>query len=183
MFEGQRAVYTVANVGDGQSFGVEAVYAGNITKWWRVNASLNYYKSMVDASAINDAYSSNFWSWMGRVNSNWTIADGFDLQATGFYRGAMETNQGTMLPMWFVDLGAKKDILQKRASISLRVSDIFKTMKFRMESFGEGVEINHLFERESRQVYLTLSYRLNNYKQQRQNGGGGGLNMDGGGMF
>jgi len=44
------------------------------------------------------------------------------------------------------------------------MQDIFGTMKFQGTSYGEGFRSVFKFQREPRVIQLTLSYKLNNFK-------------------
>ena len=85
-----------------------------------------------------------------------------DIQVIGNYRAPMVQLQGTMEAMYFADLAMKKDIFKKKASISLRFSDIFKTQQFNMKRNAENYSIDMLRGRDSRSVSLGFTYRFGN---------------------
>ena len=59
--------------------------------------------------------------------------------------------------------------------------DIFGTVKRDFTNIGENFEQHILMQREPRVVTLTLSYRINNYRDGGDRRGGGGGDMDFGG--
>ena len=85
----------------------------------------------------------------------------FILQITGFYNGPMVTPQGEMKPMYSFDAAIKKDFLKNnKLSLSVRVSDIFNTLKFDMTSQGSNFNGEMIRKRETRVGYISLIYRI-----------------------
>jgi hypothetical protein len=70
--------------------------------------------------------------------------------------------------MYWADISARYDFMKGKASLSLRISDIFDTRIFKRESWGEVFRIVSENIRESRVGYIGFSYRINNYKRQRE---------------
>ena len=84
--------------------------------------------------------------------------------------------QGRMAALWNIDLGARKSFFKKALTVSLRVSDIFNSRQTHVISYGqtgnkEDIEDYSYYsadsrtKRDSRQVWLTVSYNISNYKQ------------------
>jgi len=71
------------------------------------------------------------------------------LQLLGNYNAEVIMPQGKTKPVYSVDAAFKKDFLDGDLSLTLRVSDIFKTMKYDSETIGKGFILNSLNRRES----------------------------------
>ena len=169
--DGEVAVLTFENISDGYSFGAEVVAAGSISKMVRLNGSINLYKTVLDAGDLGDEFDANYFSYMARLSANVTPMKGFDIQFMINYRGPSKSNQGKIYPFFFSDLAFKKDVLKQRASVGLRVSDLFNTLQFKYDTTGEGIEITGLHKRQTRAAYLTFTYKLNNYKFRERKSG------------
>ncbi|MCL2132382.1 MAG: outer membrane beta-barrel family protein, partial [Lentimicrobiaceae bacterium] len=76
--------------------------------------------------------------------------------------------QGKMSAIWGIDLGVRKSFLNKSLSVSLRVSDIFNTRQSSVTSVGTGYTSEMYRYRDSRQLWLTVTYSIQNYKSKRQ---------------
>ncbi|MDZ4205386.1 MAG: outer membrane beta-barrel protein, partial [Bacteroidales bacterium] len=57
--------------------------------------------------------------------------------------------------------------LDRKLSLSVRLSDIFNSRRFESESWGPGFNTKSLRKRDSRVFYVGVSYRINNYQQRR----------------
>ncbi|MDX5437194.1 MAG: outer membrane beta-barrel family protein, partial [Pontibacter sp.] len=111
--------------------------------------------------------------------STMTVWKDLDIQISGFYRAPMADIQGRMEQMFSTDLAMKKDVLKKKATVSLRISDVFNTRQFNFLSFGPGFRTESENRRQSRIIYLGFTYRINsddntrNRRRERGNDGGG----------
>ena len=74
-----------------------------------------------------------------------------------------------------MDISVKKDILKRKASIGVRVSDLFDTRMFRMEMDTPQFRDNFTRKRESRNVFVTFIWKFGSEeaaqkKQERKKG-------------
>jgi hypothetical protein len=104
------------------------------------------------------------------------------MQLTGYYRGPSVSAQGNQESMLFTNLSYRQDFMKKKLSATLSVRDVLGTAKFEGTSFGNDFKSTFKMQREPRVLMLTLSYKINNYKMDRQApgeepGGGGGDDM------
>ena len=99
------------------------------------------------------------------------------------YRGPEDGIQFNRSAMWMINVGSSLSVLKNKGTISFRVNDIFKGMKFQFESTQPYVQ-NGQFNWESRTAYLGFNYRFGGGKnkalqrKQRDNNekqGGGGM--------
>lgn len=166
------------NMNKSQSLGFDCIVSHEFFKQWRADANFSYFYYNIDGSVarfdnnnkpISDSsFSSNTNSWTLKINSTinlWGIAD---LQITGNYRSPIASAQGIRKSSYFVDMGIKMDILDKKGTISFRVSDVFNTQKWESESYGNGIESTSSFKRTSQTAFLGFTYRFNDYKRQKE---------------
>ena len=103
------------------------------------------------------------------------------MQLMGIYRGPTVSAQGKRDGMYFANASVKQDLFNNRLAATLQVQDIFGTMKYSGSSSGPNFENTFKFKRESQIVQLTLSYKINNFKQKAgkdgpdSSGGEGGM--------
>jgi hypothetical protein len=154
------------------------VITQTIAPWWKVNASANYY-NMKLYSDLLDERSSQGDNWSVRATSTWNIGKNVELQLNGNYRspsvsvgGSMRFwqtggGQGITEEMYWMDLGVRVNVFNKKGTITLRVSDLFNTMDFRSSTWGDNFTSNIERTRESRIIFLGFSYRINEYRARR----------------
>jgi outer membrane receptor protein involved in Fe transport len=187
----QAQPYNISNRND---YGLEVVLSSDLTNWWTVNGSANVYWQVTDPytltnenGAVETRQGVEALGLMGRVSSRMRLKGGINLQQMVFYRAPQNNLQGRSLSMTFVTLGASKEILNRKGTISLNVDDVFNTRKWRSELVFDDVVTSSEFQWRRRSVTLSFNYRLNqdsrnnrrdNRNQQRQDGGGGEDGME-----
>ena len=161
---------TFDNISKSKSYGLEFILSGSITKWWIINGSISYSRTEVSGNSSLGVLDNSGDAWSGKVMNSFNFKNLFDLQISYFYMGKMVQAQGTMDPLQILDVAVKKDFFHKIASLTLRVSDPFNAMRFRINSSGSDYNLNFDRKRDSRVMYLTLSVKLGTdpMKQQRR---------------
>jgi hypothetical protein len=81
-------------------------------------------------------------------------------QISGQYQPKRENIQGYSDPMYWFDLSVKKDILNKKGSLSLRFSDIFNTRERSSYTFTENYKQYSVNHRTSQSIILSFNYRF-----------------------
>ena len=146
-------------------------------KWWKLNNSFNFFKSVTDGEFDGISYDADDVSWFTRMVSRVTLPGGIDWQTTGFYMGPSEGAQSKREGMLSVNLAFSKDIFKENATIALNVSDLFNTRKRKSTSYSPTTESVGEFQWRQRQVMLNFTYRFNQKKKRERPQGG----YDGGG--
>jgi hypothetical protein len=99
-------------------------------------------------------------------------------QMNTIIRGPSITAQGDRDGMWGLNISARQDFFEKKFAATVQVRDIFDTMNFRYTQNGENFQTRNFRDRESQIVLLSLSYKINNYRQDRRRGEGGDFGGD-----
>ena len=161
---------TSLNLNRSQNYGLEVVVDQDITQWWKVNGTATFFQRTIQASAdIPGILTRTNRSWTGRVTSNFRPRRGTSIQVAVNYRSPFIVAQGTINSFFNVNIGVKQDVLNGRGTINLRVSDIFNTLQFQMDSFGPNFQSTTLGKRESRIGFIGFSYRLSRQKPKDRN--------------
>ncbi|MHC1708636.1 MAG: TonB-dependent receptor [Bacteroidales bacterium] len=164
-------VYNIStlNLSSGISYGIELVLDHQFYKWWRINANFSYFKTKINGDNVDNSLTNENYSWTSRVNNTFVLPYKLTLQLNGFYRGPMVNPQGTMKEMYAMDFAVRKEFWKDRASVSLRISDIFNTSAFRVENEGSNYYAEMERRRESRVAYLGFTYKIGkNGKSQKK---------------
>lgn len=176
--------YYTDNFDKDYSTGVEVTGNMSYKKWLIINASANVFHYRITGDLDGESIDRESTNWGGRLNSTFKIAENSRFQATAFFRGPSVSAQGESKAMFFSNFSYRHEFLDKKLSATLSMRDPFGTASFERESYGDTFKSNFRWEREPRVVMLTMSYKINNFKEDRRNnsGGGGGMNMEGGGF-
>lgn len=169
LVDSNTSMVTFENMAKAKSYGLEFVASGYLAKWWSLNGSISYFNTKVSGtSSIGTALDNSSNVWAGKLMSNFTFKDLFDIQFGYNYSGKMITATGSMDPMQTLDIAIKKDFFFKRLSLTLRVSDALNTQKFSIQSLSDDINIQSVRRRDSRNVFLTLTYRFGTEQQQER---------------
>ncbi len=169
MDENGIAYTTYENLNRGTSYGAEMVMSQQIFRWYRANATLSYFRQIVEGSGAMMEMRNDSYSWSFRMVNNLTFDKGWSAQINGFYRSPVVMLQGEMKEMYGADVAVRKNVLNNRGTITLRLSDIFNTQRFAMYNFGDNFTINTERFRDSRMLFVGFSYRINEMERRPQN--------------
>jgi outer membrane receptor protein involved in Fe transport len=171
---------TYQNINKSSNMGLEGVITQNITNWWRVNGSASYFSTELDAPTLQEAARKGN-SWNAKATSTWNIGRNFEIQLNGNYRSPMISAGGTGMrfmesgggqgrtdEMYWFDIGMRLQVLNRKGTITLRVSDVLKSMNYKAYTYGDNFTSNIERNRESRVVFLGFSYRINEFRQRRE---------------
>ena len=164
---------TWQNLNSGVNYGLEFIVDYQITKWWKINASINLYNSKIEGTELlnNESYEDFLWS--GKLSSYMTLPKNWTVQLSGQYRAPWLDLQTRMYASYWFDLAMKKDVLNKRGTISIRISDVFCTGGWGHETYTAQMNRISSSKRLSPYVTIGFSYKINNglkmNKRQQEN--------------
>lgn len=170
---------TYINLSHNESYGLEGVLTQTLTKWWRINTNYSYFYTKLHGDVSRGADEGT--AWTAKFTSFFTIGKNIDFQINGNYRSKvisaggsgrgffmMGGSQGETKEMYWIDLGARINVLKNRGAITLRVSDILKTQVHESNTWDTNFTSYSEFGRDSRVLYVGFSYKINNYKVRRE---------------
>ncbi|NOZ35162.1 MAG: TonB-dependent receptor [Chlorobi bacterium] len=177
-----KILYTFDNLDKEYAYGSEL--SGNLQffKWWNLYANINLYNFNLEGETAGETTKNNSYNYDGRINSTFMFTKNSRLQINGFYNAPTVTTQGNRKGFYIISAAYRQEFLKKKLSVVLRVNDIFKTGKYITDTEGLGFTSHNEMLREAPVFMLSLSYKINNYKQKR--GDRENMNdMDEGGMM
>jgi len=175
-------VTSYENLENSTNLGIELVGQVELFKWWNINANLNFYNQKMQANNIATGLQSSAWGGNARVSSNWKVTKTLGTQLNFNYWQPGWALQGTIDPFYSFDIGLRQELFKGKGDVGLRLSDVFNTRQFSINTIGEGFTQSNLWKRETRILYLSFSWRFGmEVKKQDRGGGshGGGGDMDG----
>ncbi len=159
---------TFENMSKGEDYGLELNISADYQKWLRMSADFSYYKTSIEGEKGLTKYNNEDYSWTSRFNFNIMLMRELSFQITGNYTGPTVQAQGTRDPMYSIDLGARYDILDRKATLTFRVSDIFDTMTYSGSTKGQNFDYDFDFKRQTRIAYIGFQYKINEGQQKRE---------------
>lgn len=159
---------STTNLNRDYSMGGEIMGNINVNKWLLINTSFTLYNYKLKGEVLGKSVDKESTNYSGRMNATIKFTPESRLQLTGFYRGPSVSAQGDQKGMVFTNLSYRQDFMKKKLSATLSVRDLLGTMRMQGTSYGENFKSTFKMTREPRVLMLTLSYKINNYKMDRQ---------------
>lgn len=159
---------TFENIAKENTYGLEFIVQSAFLKWWNNMLSFSYYSKDLKGNDGTQEITNSSSSWTAKLMSNISVPKIVDIQLAYNYFGKRIMLQGSMEPLQSFDIALRKDFFNKRLSIMFRIQDVFKTMKFNIESSGTGFESTFNHNRNSRVAFLTLTYKFGTEMQDKK---------------
>ncbi len=171
-------VQTYQNSNSSLAYGVEFTLRNTLVKNVTLTSNLNLYNSRVDASNIQEGLINEQFTWFLKENLMINMPKLFTLQINGEYKSraafspssgsgrfhgfmrSTNTAQGYTLPSWFVNVSIRKNIMKRKGSITLSVSDIFRSRQRGTHSESEFFIQDTWSLGNPQQVRLNFSYNF-----------------------
>ena len=181
-------VSTYANSNSSTAYGLELTVKNTFWQKIELTSNFNFYNSIVDAQNIEAGLKTEQFTWFVKENLTFKLPSNFTVQFSGSYQsrtafavesggggrggghggggwmgGPTNTAQGYSIPVWFVDFSVRKDLWNRKATITLNVQDIFRSRK--QGSYTESAFFTQdtWRRRDPQLVRLNFSYRFGKF--------------------
>lgn len=151
---------TSENLSNDQSAGLELIFSARAGKFFSGNISGNIFYNRIDATDLGYSNNKSIVSFSTNLNTTFTITKTTMLQLSANYRSARLTAQGKVYPRYLANLGVRQDLLKKKLSITLAVSDLFATNRYKTGFNTKFFNQSSLSKRDVRIFYIGASYRF-----------------------
>lgn len=159
---------TFKNLRSARAWGSDA--NGSLRLGQRFNGLANFgvVKLVTDGGNVDSNLSSDAIIWYARVNGSLNLNPKTAIQAMYLYRAPMKIERGRYSSSTTADISLRRQLSGDKASVSLRVSDPFNTMRFRLQ--GQDDYTTQIIERKfnTRALYLTFQYNFGQAPKIRQ---------------
>ncbi len=153
------------NLSTRHSMGLEISFSYDLLDWWSINSDVNFFRAIVDGEFEGDNFSSDTYTWTGRLNTKFDFGKNMKIQASYDYNAPERTTQGRRLSSASFDFGVSMDILKGKGTLTLSGRDLFNQRIRRRVISQPGLQSESSFQwRRSQGVVLTFDYRLNQEK-------------------
>ena len=161
-------INTFENLNEEKFLGVESSFIYDITKWFNLNLSGNYYYYRLDDLTGEDAKYRSSNNWDARVVTAFKFPTNTAFQINFAYNSPSITAQGRTEGVYFIDLTLRQEFFKRALGVTLKLADVFATNISESWSYGTNFTTYEYRQREPRVFTVTLSYRINNFKKTSQ---------------
>ena len=159
---------TIKNINSDFSLGGEIMGNIEVNKWLLINTSFSLYNYQLKGEDMGKSVDKKSTNYSGRLNTTFKFSANSRLQLTANYRGPSTSVQGEQKGMMFTNVSYRQDFMKKKLTATIVMRDVLGTAKFEGTSYNNGTKSTFKMQREPRVLMLTLSYKINNYKMDKQ---------------
>jgi outer membrane receptor protein involved in Fe transport len=167
------------NLATQKELGIEMTFAVTAASWWKINSTVNFFRAVANGTYDGKELNSETVSWTNRTTSRMTFFKDLDFQASVNYQSPRITTQGKTLAIYSIDLGLVKDVFKGKGTLTFNVRDLMNSRRRRSVVDIPGYYSNSDFLWRPRQMTLTLNFRINQQKIQRDSDDDDNGNIDG----
>ena len=168
---------TVDNVGSDYSTGLELMLNLRPNDWWSFSLMGNVYDYRAEGEIDGRSLDTQSNNWHSRFSNTFSILKNTTLQFDAMYHSPSKSLQGEREGFMFTNLAVRQDLFKEKLKVTLSVRDVLNTAKFGFVSSGPNFYAERNFDMKSPVFALTLSYKINNYRQKREGRGEGESDM------
>jgi outer membrane receptor protein involved in Fe transport len=151
---------TRENLSKSQATGLETTANRDLGKNVTVNFSSNVYFNTIDASNFGYSASKSDVSWSAKIGGTLRLPRDTLMQVNTNYVSSRLTAQGSRRPSFVANVGLRKEIMDRKAALSLTISDVFNSQKdgYLLETPTLRQEISR--RKSPRTIYVGMSYNF-----------------------
>lgn len=162
--QAKAALYqTNENLAEQTTYSLNISAPVSFTKWWNSNTNITVFQNNFDSPNLNGVILDNKQTSV-QVYHNEVIKMGniAELEISGNYQSRMVYGTFLIKPMYRIDLGLSKNMLDKKLNIKIALNDVFKSQISKITSAYPGLDYNLVQRSDSRVGRLSITYRFGN---------------------
>ena len=161
------------NLSENNRIGTEGSITYNPSKKSRFSLNANFFQSETLGTYNETVLDAKNISWFVRFNSYIQLPKDINWQMRVFYSGPRENAQTKRSGVLGLSGALNKTLLNKKATLSLRVRNLFNLSKSKSETRTQTFASEGIYQRRQQQFVLTFTYRINqkDYKQKSSSNG------------
>lgn len=164
---------TYANIGTDYALGSEIMLSMEHFDWWESDLSGNFYNYRVQGEVLGEELDRGQFTWSVEMNNIFRITKTTRLQFAAEYDSPEIEAQETESATFEFDAAVRQSFLDNRLLLTLQVRDVFGTDQH--ESYIEASDFYsyRLYRHKAPIVMLNLTFRINNFGENRGDDLGG----------
>ena len=156
------------NLSNDQSAGLELIFSAKLGKVLSANFSSTIFYNQIDASNLGYSQKKTIYSMTSNLVTNINFTKTTMMQLSANYRSARLTPQGKIFPSVVANTGLRQDFNKGKMSATLTVSDLFNSLRQKMEITSPFLLESNLGRRDGRVIYIGFTYRLGVIKKTKE---------------
>ena len=168
---------TSMNVAKSLSSGLEVVLKNKLFRILDLTTTANayYYKLNgfsydIDGQTVTGQGNHNF-TWNARMMASLILPYDISVQLSGRYNARQVITQGHRNANYSMDLGMRKNFLNKALTVAVNCRDLLNSRKFENFTSNESFTRHQIHRRGGRNVSLTLTWNFGNMKAKKKKDG------------
>ena len=149
---------TYGNFGKSQNMNVMMNYRKTLVKIWTLNLTVQSSYSIHTSNEASGEFVNKGSSLYVQLNNNISITPTLSAELTGMYVSGGRSAYYVVESNGNLSLGLRKQLLNKKMTLSLTINDILHTQKEKMSAQYENVNYSLSNEYDTRYVSLTVRY-------------------------
>lgn len=147
---------TYQNLNRALDVGIELLWSKKFRKHYDFMLSTTLYHTQMDAGNLTSSYNESTLSMRSNFNFGWK-KNGHKLQLSGWIKPGAQVGQGKMETMSSIDLVYSKSVFSESGKLNVKISDLFNTRGFGIDTYGAMFDQSFSYKRQSRMLTLSLS--------------------------
>lgn len=159
---------TSENVAKSTSTGIELTAKNKLWRFLDLTTNVNayYYKLNafdydIEGQTVSGKAQDNF-TWNARIIAAVMLPYDISIQASGRYNSRQVLTQGHRPASYGMDLGIRKNFLNRMFTLAINCRDVFNSRKFESYTSSDSFQRYQLNKRRSRTVNFTLTWNFGN---------------------
>jgi hypothetical protein len=165
---------TTMNVAKSLNSGLEMVLKDKLFRILDLTTTADayYYKLDgfsydIDGQTVTGDANHNF-TWSARMTASMMLPYDISVQASGRYRGREVIPQGYRKANYSIDLGMRKNFLNKKFTLAISCRDLLNSRRWETFTSSDTFTRNQMNKRGGRRVNFTLTWNFGNQKQKKR---------------
>jgi outer membrane receptor protein involved in Fe transport len=146
------------NVGREMSYGMETDFSKTIWEILKINGSGRVFRTEVVSEMAQ--IDNRTWSYSGNLNAFVKLPMDFRASAYINYEGPRAIAQGTREGVFIANMGIRKDVFEKKATVSFNIQDVFLSRAYKSQLSTATYSQNSLWQQTNRLINLSFNYRF-----------------------
>ena len=143
-----------------QTLGLELFSRYKFNKKFSVNGSSTFYQTWVDGENFRKGYYAAYFGFDLKINLQFKLRKNTNITWTGDYNSRRVAVVGIVLPRGGSDLSLKHKVLKNKGSLTVRLTDLFRTRRFGIDVDTDGWLRDVRYRYESQLIWIGFNYNF-----------------------
>ena len=163
---GRTTYLTPDNVASLKNIGIGVTVPVKFNKWWTSNVFFNLFHNDFEGVYFNasknqnDAIDVAYTSYMVNITNTFSFKKGWSGELSGWYRAKTVEQLNIANEMYFMTVGAQKNILRGKGTLRLNFRDPFHWQKYSGSTRYSNIDVRLSNRWNNRALNLNFSYRF-----------------------